>query len=57
MAKDEIIIGGVRHVFRTDGGFYPCRRCSLHYICENDPLCQKVFGQKGYFEPPKRTTR
>ena len=53
--RNEIIINGTRHVFRSEsGGFYPCRKCSLHYLCETDPLCQKVYGQRGIFEIYKR---
>ncbi len=49
--RNEIVIDGTRHVFREDsGGFYPCRKCSLHYLCETDPLCQKIYGGRGIFE-------
>lgn len=48
--RNEIILNGVRHILREDGGFYPCRQCSMHDRCETDPLCQKLFGVKGHFE-------
>lgn len=55
MARNEIIIEGVRHIFTTDGiGFYPCRYCSLKSRCEDDPVCQRVFGKKGMFEIHKK---
>ena len=50
MARNEIIIEGVRHIFTTDGiGFYPCRQCSLHKVCGDSPTCQDIFGKKGMF--------
>ena len=51
--RNEIIINGVRHILK-DGGFYPCRACSLRRLCGSDPICQKVFGRAGYFEIYKR---
>lgn len=48
--RNEIVLNGVRHILRDDGGFYPCRKCSLRDRCDTDPLCQRVFGMKGHFE-------
>ena len=49
--RNEIIIEGKRHVFRSgNGGFYPCRRCSLHAMCGNESLCEKIYKQRGTFE-------
>ena len=51
MARNEIIINGVRHIFKTNQyGFYPCRYCSLQTKCEDNPICQHLFGKKGVFE-------
>lgn len=57
MPRNEIIIDGVRHVLRTDCGFYPCRYCSLKQICDDNPICQKVFGKTGVFETKKSKTK
>lgn len=51
--RNEIIIRGIRHVFRDRDSFYPCRKCSLHYLCSTDPLC-RIFGGEGYFEVLKK---
>lgn len=54
MPRNEIIIDGVRHVLKTNAfGFYPCRYCSLKSRCEDDPICQRVFGKMGMFETYK----
>lgn len=48
--RNEIIIGGIRHIFKERNSFYPCRKCSLRHLYSTDPICQKVFGREGYFE-------
>ena len=55
MARNEIIINGIRHLFVTNaGGFYPCRYCSLNGLCHDNPICQEIFGEKGMFEIYKK---
>ena len=51
MARNEIIIEGVRHIFVTNEvGFYPCRQCSLRKVCGDSPICQDIFGKRGMFQ-------
>ena len=48
--RNEIIMNGVRHIFKDKIGFYPCKKCSLKYLCSTSAICQKIFGRDGYFE-------
>ena len=55
MPRNEIIIDGVRHILKTSAyGFYPCRYCSLQNKCEDNPICQHLFGRMGMFETYKK---
>jgi len=55
--RNEIVIDGTRHIFKDEGGFYPCRKCSLRHLCETDPLCQRIYGRRGVFEIYQRKER
>ncbi len=48
--RNEIIIKGIRHIFKDKIGFYPCKRCSLKYLCSTSAVCRDIFGEDGYFE-------
>ncbi len=48
--RNEIIIMGIRHIFKDKIGFYPCKRCSLKYLCSTSAICRDIFGKDGYFE-------